>query len=127
MSKKQIEEFMQELFLARAAEEKRILANRVGYRHKFFTADCRWDSRAGTLGMIETEVIVSIEESDLEARVITAYNAPFYKSGDKLHRARYHLKKAGENWLIRLVENECLACRGQGDESCICCKGKHWT
>lgn len=118
---------MQELFLTRAAEEKRILANRLGYREKFFTPDCHWDSRAGTLGMIETEVILSIEQSHLEARVITAYSAPFYKSGVKAHRRRYHLEAVGDKWLIRLAEDECLACRGQGDESCVCCKGKHWT
>jgi hypothetical protein len=121
-----IEEFMRDLFLTRIAEEKRILENRVGYRQKFFSSDCRWDNRAGTLEMIETELIVSVERSDSEAAVITEYKVPFYASGVQVHRRRYHLKAAGDNWLIGLVEHECLACHGQGDEGCRNCKGKHW-
>lgn len=122
----QVEEFMQELFLARIADEKRILANRVGYRQKFFTADCYWDSRTGTLEMIETELIVSIERSDSEAAVITEYKVPFYTSGAQMHRRRYHLKAAGDSWLICHVEHQCPICHGQGDEGCNSCKGKHW-
>src|SRR4051794_20871738 len=122
----QIEHFMQSLFSSRLAEEKQILHNRISCRQKFFTPDCHWDSRVGTLKMIETEAIVSIEESDLAAIVITSYNVPFYKNADQTHRRRYHLNRSGDTWLIRLVETECLACLGQGNENCICCKGKHW-
>src|SRR5476649_2042879 len=114
-----IEEFIQDLFLARIAEEKRALASRASYRQKFFSSDCWWDSRSGTLEMIESERIVSTNGFDLDARVITAYDVPFYASGAKTHRRRYHLKATGGNWLIWLVENECPACNGQGDESCI--------
>ena len=121
-----IKEFIRDLFSASLAEEKKMLASRSPYRQKFFSSDCRWDSRAGALEMIETERIVGIDESDLEARVITAYDVTFYASGVKTCRRRYHLKAIGDNWLIWLVENECPACNGQGNQSCIYCKGKHW-
>lgn len=127
MTMQQVEEFMRDLFLARAAEEKQILASRAGYRQKFFSSDCYWDSRTGTLEMIETEQIVSIKRTDSEAAVITEYKVPYYVSGARSFRHRYHLKVEGDNWLIWLVENECPACHGQGDESCVYCKGKHWT
>jgi hypothetical protein len=119
--------FMRDFFCARIVEEQRYQASRLPFRQKFFSSDCWWDSRGGTLEMMESERIVSTDGSDLEAMVITAYNIPFFASGAKTHRRRYHLKATGGNWLIWLVENECPACNGQGDESCIYCKGKHWT
>lgn len=122
----QVKEFIQGLFSARLSEMKRELASRLPYRQKFFTADCRWDSRAGILEMIESEKIVSIDESASEATVVTMHSVSFISSGNKTHRLRYHLKAVDDNWLIWLVENECPACNGQGDESCIYCKGKHW-
>jgi hypothetical protein len=122
-----IEEFMQELFLTRIAEEKRVLASRVPYRREFFSSECAWDSRAGSLEMIETERIVSVEKIDLGATVITEYNIPAYASGVETHRRRrYHLKAVNKNWLIWLVEEECPMCHGHGDENCLFCKGKHW-
>lgn len=123
---KQVEEFMQAFFSARVDEETRTLASRAPYRQKYFSSECRWDSRAGTLEMMNSERIVSADGSDLEARVITTYDAPFHTSGAKTHRLRYHLKAISGNWLIWLVESECPACNGQGDEGCIYCKGKHW-
>lgn len=123
----QVEDFMRDLFVTRITEEKQILANRASYRQKFFSCDCYWDSRTGTLKMIETEQILNIQRTDSEATVITEYKVPYYISDDRAYRHRYHLKLGSDNWLIWLVENECPACRGQGDESCIYCKGKHWT
>ena len=121
-----VEDFMYGLFLARIAEEKHILASRAPYRQKYFATDCQWDSRVGTLEMIETEAIVGVEESDLEVTVITAYKIPFIVTGVQTHRRRYHLKAVAERWLIQRVEKECPACRGQGDENCLYCKGRHW-
>jgi hypothetical protein len=126
MFMQQVEAFIKELFSARIAEEKTVLANRAGYRRKFFCPDCRCDSRSGTLQMIETEVIVSIEESDSEAAVVTEHEVPFYASGVQTHRRRYHLKAAGDSWLISDVEMQCVYCHGEGDEGCMGCKGKHW-
>jgi len=121
-----IEKFMLDLFSARIDEEKKILADRAYYRQRFFTPDCRWDSRLGTLTMRESEVIMSISESPLEATVVTAYNVDFLETGLKLHRLRYHLKKADGEWLIKFVEIECVACHGRGDVNCYGCHGKHW-
>ena len=77
--------------------------------------------------MIETEVIASIDGSDFEATVITTYESPNYAFGCRTQRRRYHLKALDGNWLIWLVEHQCFICHGQGDESCVSCKGKHWT
>lgn len=120
----QIEEFMRELFLARIAEEKQILANRVGYRRRFFVADCNWDNRAYTLEMIESEDVVS--KDDTGSTIITEYQFPPCAVGSRTRRRRYHLKAVGDSWLICDVEDQCFVCRGQGDEGCIGCKGKHW-
>lgn len=124
---KDIRAFMQELFAARIAEEKQILASRIPYRQKFFTSDCDWDSHAGVLKVIETEAIVSIEGSDSEPIVITSFNWLLPSVKFQEHRRRYHLKAAGDSWLIWLVQDECLMCHGKGDGSCLSCKGKHWT
>jgi hypothetical protein len=123
---KPVEEFVRELFDARITEEKRMLASRDPYRQKYFAPDCFWDSRKGTLEMIESEDIVSIDESALKATVITAFVVPYAKSGHDKSRLRYHLKVVGDSWLVEFVEHECLACNGQGDESCTVCRGKHW-
>jgi hypothetical protein len=121
-----VEKFMDELFRARMDEEKRILANRAPYRQKFFTPDCSWDSRAFTLEMIETERIISSEVSDLEAAVITEYKASVLPPSARINRRRYHLKASDGSWVISHVEHECMLCHGQGDNSCIGCKGMHW-
>ena len=123
---KAIGTFMRKLFAVRAAEEKQILASRTPYRQKFFTSDCDWDSRAGMLKMIETEAIVSIEGSDSEPIVITSSDRLLSSAKFQAHRRRYHLKAAGDSWLIWLVQEECLMCHGKGDGSCLLCKGKHW-
>jgi hypothetical protein len=121
-----VEEFMQELFRARITEEKRILANRVGYRKRFFAPYCRWDNRAFTLEMIETERIVNIESSNLDVNVITEYKASVSPISAQINRRRYHLEAAGDSWLICSVAMQCPHCRGQGDKGCVGCKGKHW-
>jgi hypothetical protein len=122
----QVEEFIGQLLHARIEEEKRILANRALYRQKFFTPGCRWDSRAFTLEMIETERIISIEGSESEAAVITEYTASVVPPSARINRRRYHLKAGGDRWLISDVDHQCTLCHGQGDETCFGCKGKHW-
>ena len=122
----QIEKFMGQLFRARIEEENRILANRSPYRQKYFTPDCRWDNRAFTLEMLETERIISIEVSDSEAAVITEYKASVSAPSAQINRRRYHLQAGGDRWLISHVDHQCPLCHGQGDESCFGCKGKHW-
>src|SRR3974390_1087760 len=120
-----VDGFMREFLAARISEEKQVLANRVPYRKRFFVTDCKWDSRARTLEMIESEHVVIIDESAGHAKVITAYKNPFSKLGVQTFRRRYHLTTSGERWQIQLVENECFLCKGNGDATCHYCKGKH--
>jgi hypothetical protein len=121
-----VEEFMQELFRSRIAEEKKILAERVGYRQRFFAPDCRWDSRIFTLEMIESERIVSIGTSSSGVEVVTEYSASVSPRSARISRRRYDLRAAGDSWLICSVGLQCPHCHGQGDEECLGCKGKHW-
>ena len=120
----QVEEFMAQLFRTRIEEEKRILANRAPYRQRFFTPDCRWDNRAFTLEMIETERIISIDASDSEAAVITEFKASVSPPSARINRRRYHLEARGDSWLISRVEAQCPHCHGQGDESLFWLQGK---
>jgi hypothetical protein len=122
-----IQDFMRDFFCARISEEQRHQASRAPYRQKFFTHDCQWDSRAGTLEMLQSEEVVSIANSDLESTVISAHAKPFYPADSRMHRFRYHLKAISDSWLISHVEIECLSCGGRGDENCLFCKGKHWV
>jgi hypothetical protein len=117
---------MAQLFRARIEEEKRILGHRTQYRQKFFTRDCRWDSRAFTLEMIETERIISIEGSDSQVAVITAYRASVSPPNSQVNRRRYHLQAGYGSWLIAHVDHWCPICHGQGDDRCLGCKGKRW-
>ena len=117
---------MQDLFSARIAEAKNILADRADYRQRFFPPGCRWHSLEGLVEMIESERILYLKASESAAAVVTEYQVSLLKLGVRTYRRRYQLKAEGENWLIRLVESECLSCYGQGDESCVGCKGKHW-
>ena len=119
--------FMDEFFRARIAEELRHQESRAPFRRRFFSDECSWDKRSKVLEEFRSEEIVDIVESDLEATVISTYAKPGYPSDSRTFRYRYHLQKDSHAWLIAKVEIQCLACDGQGDESCPCCKGKHWT
>ncbi len=122
-----VEDFMQELFQTRIAEEKSILANRAAYRKRFFTSDCRWDNRQYTLEMIESERIVGVENSGSEVAVITEYKASVSPPSAQINRRRYNLKTESDHFLICRVELQCPYCHGHGDNGCMGCKGKHWV
>ena len=121
-----LEEFMRQLFQTRIAEEKKILSDREPYRKNFFTPDCFWDSRRFTLEMIESERIVSVEDSDSKPKVVTEFTVSFSSNSARTTRQRYHLKIEANRFLICAVETLCPYCHGHGDESCLVCKGKHW-
>jgi hypothetical protein len=121
-----VAEFMHELFQARIAEEKAVLANRAGYRQRFIAPECRWDSQEGDLAMMESEIILSIEGSASAPMVITEYTARVHPPFAPEHHWRYHLKANGDSFLIWRVEFECLLCRGRGGAECMSCQGKHW-
>jgi hypothetical protein len=121
-----VEDFMHEFFHARTVEEQREMASRAPFRQKYFADECQADSRSHKLAMIQSEEVVDLTQSDSEAVVITVYKNPFYKPSNQMKRKRYHLKPAGDSWLIQFVETECPFCHGVGDENCRFCKGKHW-
>lgn len=124
--KQQVEGFMRELFHARIAEEKTILANRRAYREKFFTAECRWDNREFTLEMIESERVVGIHSSDSNITVVSEYGVSVAPPSARINQRRYHLKVEGQRFLICQVDLQCPYCHGRGDADCIGCGGRHW-
>jgi hypothetical protein len=119
-------DFMREFFQERIVEHQREMANRAPFRRRFFASDCKWDSRSRTLEEMQSEDIVSVDEANSKAKVITLSKSPFFKAGAQEHRKRYHLQPMDNSWLIRFVEIECPVCHGLGDANCISCKGTHW-
>ena len=119
-------EFIQQYFEERVVEEKREQASRAPFRQKFHTDDCRWDSRAGTLEMIQSEKILSLSSSDTTAEVITSREAPS-RPIDGLHQLRYNLQRTGDRWLIKSVDVWCYSCHGVASHTdCIFCQGTGW-
>ena len=120
-----VEEFMSQYLDERVAEEKREQASRAPFRQKFHTNDCRWDSRAGTLEMIQSERVLRVASSGTTAEAITIRHSPSLADSD--HQLRYHLQGSHDGWLIRSVDVWCHSCRGEaGKEDCIFCHGTGW-
>jgi len=120
-----VEEFMRQYFEERAAEEKREQASRAPFRRKFHTADCYWDSRAGTLEMIQTEKVLRFVVSDTTAQVVTTRHSPSREIS--VHQLRYHLRGVQDGWLIETVDVWCHSCQGKpGKDDCFLCHGSGW-
>jgi hypothetical protein len=118
------EEFMREYFGARTAEIERELSARTPFRQRFFFDDCFWDSRKGMLEWTRTEAILEVSPSKDGFDVTTTGMGP---GTDPFPRLRYHLQAAGEKWMIRFVDTECLRCRGAaGKIECVRCLGTGW-
>ena len=88
---------MKSFFAARTEEIKRELEARAGYRKKFFTEDCWWDSRRRSVERSEAEKIVKICNSETEKTVETEETKPFTA-------LRYVLVPIDQSWLIKRVE-----------------------
>jgi len=116
---------MREYFRAKIIDEQEHQANRLPFRRKFFTDDCRYDSHAETLQRMESEKVVSVEETTADSKVITEQIFD-YLGKKKTIRLRYHLQVANDDWLIRKVQAACYICEGRGDSSCPHCEGKLW-
>ena len=120
-----VDEFMRQYFKERIVEEKREQLSRAPFRRKFHTEDCFWDSRAGTLEMIQLEKVLKVSSSDATAEVITVRECPSIPNS--LHRLRYHLQVYGDDWRIRNVDVWCVTCNGEtGKDSCMFCHGTGW-
>lgn len=124
--KKPIEEFMREYIRDAVAEEQRVLASRTPFRRNYYSDECLWDSRAGTLETLRSEKIESVTVSGSEAAVITERESQLGNRADSRQRLRYHLKDVNGSWLISEVEVECPMCRGKQDNACIFCGGTRW-
>ena len=121
-----VEEFMRRYLEEHIAEEKRDRASHAPFRQKFYADDCYWDSRVGTLELLQSEKVVSISGSDTKVEVRTTREL-FDRPGDFYH-LRYDLKRRGDDWLISEVRTKCCACSGEpGNESCLGCHGTGWT
>ena len=120
-----VEEFMQRYFDERIAEEKREQSSRAPFRRKFHADDCFWDSRAGTLEMIQTEKVLKVSASGRTAEVITTRHSPTLSCS--AHQLRYRLQDHSGSWLIREVDVWCHSCRGEaGKDNCSFCHGSGW-
>ena len=123
-----IEQFMSEYFRDRTELILAEIERRSPHRQKYFVADCRWDSRKGTVESSQSEQIVSVSEADGETVVVTSDK----KQGTIFFPLRYHLRPNGASWLIHLVEFQCPSCHGSGigvhgGGACVICGGKGWT
>jgi len=121
-----LEQFMKEYFCARIAEAKRELIERASHRKKYYTDECTFDSRIGTIKMIEFESrsIISCSMAGDEGEVFTRTKHPRHDFGFK---QRYRLKAEGEGWLVRRVDFACFQCDGEyNNKSCVFCHGEGW-
>jgi hypothetical protein len=125
-NRQSIEQFMRDFFHDRTVEEEREIANRAPYRKKYFAEKCRKDSRDGVVDMYKSSHIESVSTIGSEVLVIVTFKVPILEPENQIQRERYHLEAAGNKWLIQKVEVICPMCKGQGDETCLCCKGQHW-
>lgn len=115
-----IEQFMADHVRARTAARKREAEIHGAYRERFYSPECRWDSKELTGQWIgDAEKILSVTRAGPEVRVITHGFTPF--------RLRYHLRPERQTWLIWEVDMECLSCYSDGRrDNCFWCGGTIW-
>lgn len=114
-----IEAFMTDHFRERTAVRKREFEIYAEYAKQFYSPECDWTRWVQSVQGSEAERILSVAPVDTGAHVIT--------SGSDILRLRYHLRPAGESWLIWEVDPECLNCLHQGrSATCFWCGGTIW-
>jgi hypothetical protein len=126
MNAQSIEEFMREYFMARIADAEREQRSRAAYRSKYYTPDCLFDSREGTVEMIKSEQIVGVTANGDGGEVITTVRNPLFDHPPG--KQRYLLIGFEGGLLIREVQLACYSCDGKsGNVDCIFCHGQGWT
>jgi hypothetical protein len=114
-------EFMREYFLAHAAELRRALDESRPFRARFYDPQCLAHCDPEGPSRAETENIVSLIERATEAVVVT-------RDATADPDSRYHLKPAGDSWLIEWIDFPCLGRIPLGpDGQCIVCNDTGWV
>jgi hypothetical protein len=117
--------FMRQFFRERIAQFKREQASSVHFRRKFYTDECDFGSRLGTLEMFQSEKVSSISSSGTNIEVITERenaNTP-----GMIVEFRYVLQPRDENWKICEVDLRCCSCDGKpGNDKCPACHATGW-
>jgi hypothetical protein len=118
-SKPTVEQFMQDCFRERTEALKRRLEIHWVYWRRFYRDGCLYDSRRRVIEASEGEKMVSVTLTDVGASVVT--------TGTSIYGSRYHISRAGENWLIQEVDTECGRCRIlENSAQCPECGGTGW-
>jgi hypothetical protein len=118
-----IEEFMEAYFRERTAllrEQKKL--SRPHFERFFGIAE---PFSRTAVEESEAERILSVQQPGNIAHVIT--NGSTIRN-IKAHQ-RYSIEVCNQNWVIRMVDVECIRCGGSGklrENSCNVCKGKGW-
>jgi hypothetical protein len=114
-----IERFMTDHFRERTAALKKEMEIFAEYAKRFYTPECDWARWVVSVQASEAERIVNIMPTEMGAYVITSGFSPMLM--------RYHLRREGQEWLIREVDSECPVCYQQGRSAdCFWCGGTIW-
>jgi hypothetical protein len=114
-----IEQFMTDHFRDRTLAWKKETEIYGDHVKGFYSPECDWTRWVVSVQMSESERIVSAQPVGLGAQVITRDFNPL--------RMRYHLRPAGQSWLIWEVDTECPVCHLQGRRAdCFWCGGTIW-
>jgi len=120
---KPVEQFFAEYVQERTAFYQTEIELLAPLRQKFFSPDCRYDSRHGMVEHSRAERILRVSESDGETLLETSGK----HSSEKLP-LRYHVRASDDSWRIYQVETQC-PCRGTEaapKADCRFCGGKGW-
>ena len=119
-----VEKFARRYMAEHIAEETRQQAGLEPFRRKFYTANCVWSSRPGTLECFQSESIEDISSSDDKAELTTRRVLPL---SETYYFLRYHLETSGDSWIISQVDLQCCPCGGKpGNNDCQNCHGTGW-
>jgi hypothetical protein len=116
-----IEQFMNQHFRERTAALKKEFEIYAEFALRFCRPECGWTRWIVSVAGSEAERFVSIVPVEAGAQVTTR------GFGTKGHGLRYHLRPTGQDWLIVVVDLECLACYQRGRRAgCSFCGGMGW-